>query len=170
MRTPEFTSKGCHEITGRGTCYSVKNPGGYPEPGVLTGTVVMIDNSPYRVKGVESFRIARPYPDSLDFALLAEKVCCKWDHVRPCGPVLGNPIDGEPICACGCSGYDERCGGYEWWLPFTAESTVSELTRTWCLPHQAFRGEDDHHWPWCCRSVGSDDCVFVVYDDSRASS
>lgn len=32
----------------------------------------------------------------------------------------GNPsVDdgGEPICACGCSGYDERCGGGEWWLP-----------------------------------------------------
>lgn len=34
--------------------------------------------------------------------------CCKWDHVRPCGPIEGDDI--EPICACGCTGYDERCG------------------------------------------------------------
>jgi hypothetical protein len=60
--------------------------------------------------------------------------CCNWDHVRPCGPVPGNVMpDGEryePICACGCSGYDERCGGGEWWLnPYdAAEGTVPEAT------------------------------------------
>ena len=37
--------------------------------------------------------------------------CCNWDHVRDCGKIPGVP-DGEPICACGCSGYDERCGSY----------------------------------------------------------
>lgn len=41
--------------------------------------------------------------------------CCKWDHVRPCGPVPGAEETGEPLCACGCSGFDERCGGGEWW-------------------------------------------------------
>jgi hypothetical protein len=33
--------------------------------------------------------------------------CCKWDHVRPCAEIPGYD---EPVCACGCSGYDERCG------------------------------------------------------------
>lgn len=48
---------------------------------------------------------------------IPEGRCCRWNHVRPCGPVPGNEDGGEPICACGCSGYDERCGGGEWWLP-----------------------------------------------------
>lgn len=45
------------------------------------------------------------------------KPCCNWDHVRPCGPAthLGVPSN-EPLCACGCSGYDDRCGGDEWWI------------------------------------------------------
>jgi hypothetical protein len=51
---------------------------------------------------------------------MPEGRCCDWQHVRPCGPVPGNPKPDEagyePICACGCSGYDERCGGGEWWL------------------------------------------------------
>jgi hypothetical protein len=42
--------------------------------------------------------------------------CCDHVHVRPCGLVPGNEVAQEPICACGCSGYDERCGGSEWWL------------------------------------------------------
>lgn len=67
---PEFTSSGCYEIAGRGMCYSVRNPGGYPEPAVLVGKSVLIDGKPFEVRGVESHRIARPYPDSLDFALL----------------------------------------------------------------------------------------------------
>ena len=42
--------------------------------------------------------------------------CCDHVHVRPCGLVPGNEVAQESICACGCSGYDERCGGSEWWL------------------------------------------------------
>lgn len=54
--------------------------------------------------------------------------CCNWNHVRRCGPVPGNPLKDqpgyEPICACGCSGYDERCGETEWWSP---AATMDEL-------------------------------------------
>lgn len=42
--------------------------------------------------------------------------CCNWDHVRPCGRVPLN-TDEEPICICGCSAFDDRCGESEWWLP-----------------------------------------------------
>ncbi len=60
------------------------------------------------------------------------KPCCDHDHVRPCGPVPGNPPKDEPgyepICACGCSGYDERCGdGGEWWHdPYAAIEIATE--------------------------------------------
>jgi hypothetical protein len=68
--------------------------------------------------------------------------CCDWDHVRPCGPVPGNKDKSgeevEPICACGCSGYDERCGGGAWWLPEAVEraegltvAEVEEALRPW---------------------------------------
>lgn len=48
--------------------------------------------------------------------VVTEKRCCNWDHVRPCGPgsdLFPGMPDDEPICACGCTGYDERCGT-EW--------------------------------------------------------
>ncbi len=72
-RLIEFVSETQFEIKGRGTCYTIRNPGGYPEPNVLTGTTVIIDGTAHRIVGVETFAIARPYPDSLDFALLVAR-------------------------------------------------------------------------------------------------
>lgn len=65
-----FTSKARHEISGRGTVFTVENPGGLPEPAVLTGEDVLIDGVPYKVVGVETFRIVRPYPEHFDIGLL----------------------------------------------------------------------------------------------------
>lgn len=66
----EFTSVDHFEIAGRGMCYTINNPGGYPEPNVLTGTTVVLDGRIRKVVGVETFAIGRPYPESLGFALL----------------------------------------------------------------------------------------------------
>lgn len=52
--------------------------------------------------------------------------CCRHEHVRPCGPVPGAPPD-EPVCACGCSGYDERCGGAAWWMGGEFETAMERL-------------------------------------------
>jgi hypothetical protein len=38
---------------------------------------------------------------------LQPEPCCKWNHVRPCGPTAD-----PAYCACGCTGFDERCGTY----------------------------------------------------------
>lgn len=69
---PEFEGLGSFLIAGRGTVFTVKNPGGYPEPGVLVGRDVLIDGTPFHVRGVESYAIVRPYPDRFDFGLLVE--------------------------------------------------------------------------------------------------
>lgn len=67
----EFESLGSpFFIKGRGWVYGVKNPGGFPEPNVLTGQDVLIDGQQHHVVGVESFAIGRPYPATLDFGLL----------------------------------------------------------------------------------------------------
>jgi hypothetical protein len=68
----DFTATGAYEIAGRGTCFAVVNPGGYPEPNVLTGAVVRIDGVTFKVRGVETFAIGRPYPEHLSFALLVD--------------------------------------------------------------------------------------------------
>lgn len=71
MTIPEFASDGVWmEIRGRGWAIAVRNPGGYPEPGVLAGQRVRIDGVEYDVRGVETFRIVRPYPESYGFSLL----------------------------------------------------------------------------------------------------
>lgn len=69
---PEFEALGSFVVRDRGTVFTVKNPGGYPDPGVLVGRDVLIDGSPFRVKGVESYAIVLPYPDRFDFGLLVE--------------------------------------------------------------------------------------------------
>lgn len=53
-----------------GTLILVRNPGCYDEPDDLGGQHVLIDGKRYYCRGVESFRICRPYPKSLDFALM----------------------------------------------------------------------------------------------------
>jgi hypothetical protein len=60
-------------MEGRGWVHPIKNPGGYPEPAVLLGQDVLIDGEQHHVVGVESFAVARPHPDRLDFALLVRR-------------------------------------------------------------------------------------------------
>lgn len=67
----------------RGYVVAVKNPGGYPDPGVLTGRVVTIDGNEFLCRGVESFAIALPYPDRLDFGLLIS--IDDWERVHAPG-------------------------------------------------------------------------------------
>lgn len=77
---PSFRSLGpSYEIPGRGWGVGVENPGGYPEPNVLAGQEVLLDGQLVTIKAIETFSIARPYPEGLSFGFLL-------DHPMPPNP------------------------------------------------------------------------------------
>lgn len=75
-----LTSKGePYRIKGWGLGYTVTNPG-VEEPTSLTDTKVLLDGKEVKVKGVETYAIARPYPKTLDFAVVVG--CCCEEHTE----------------------------------------------------------------------------------------
>lgn len=57
------------EITDRGTVITTKNPD-MDNPGELLGQIILIDGEEYKVRGVEMFRIALPYPHQWGIGIL----------------------------------------------------------------------------------------------------
>jgi hypothetical protein len=69
-----FTSEGSFYMKDMGQVFSVQMPKDLWEPGHLKDTKAMIDGTPYRIKGVESFAIgrSRTNPYRLKIGLLVE--------------------------------------------------------------------------------------------------
>lgn len=88
----ELESQDRFKITGRGTVFVVENPGDLPEPNVLTGGNVKIDGAIYRVRGIETFAVGRPYPVSYSFGVL----------VASCGTCLEPLMNLDTIVCSPC--------------------------------------------------------------------
>jgi hypothetical protein len=57
-------------IPGRGLLHIVAGNSGIAEPDDLSGQDVLLDGALIRVAAVETFAVARPYPEHLSFGLL----------------------------------------------------------------------------------------------------